>query len=42
MTLRYIGVNLGDKTNAFEAVRNLRIQMQKTPETVPFEALPVD
>lgn len=41
MTLRYIGVNLGDQCKAFEAVRNLRIQMQKTAEIVPFETVPV-
>jgi integrase len=40
MTLRYIGVNLSDQAKAFEAVRNLRIQMQKTVEIVPFVALP--
>ena len=40
MTLRYIGVNLSDQTKAFEAVRNLRSQMQKTAEIVPFVALP--
>lgn len=40
MTLRYIGVNLSDQTKAFEAVRNLRSQMQKTPEIVPFVARP--
>ena len=33
MTLQYIGVNLGDQCKPFEAVRNLRIQMQKTAET---------
>jgi len=40
MTLRYIGVNLSDQTKAFEAVRNLRVQMQKTVKIVPFVALP--
>jgi hypothetical protein len=40
MTLRYIGVNLSDRTSAFEAVRNLRVQMQKTAENVPFVAVP--
>jgi hypothetical protein len=40
MTLRYIGVNLGDQTKAFEAVQNLRIQPQKTAENAPFVALP--
>jgi len=42
MTLRYIGVNLSDQTKAFEAVRNLRVQMQETARTVPCVALPVD
>jgi integrase len=40
MTLRYIGVNLGDQSRAFEAVRNLRVQMQKTTENVPFVTVP--
>ena len=40
MTLRYIGVNLSDQTKAYEAVRNLRVQMQKTPEIVPFVTVP--
>lgn len=40
MTLRYIGVNLGDQCRAFEAVRNLRIQMQKTVENVPLMTMP--
>jgi len=40
MTLRYIGINLGDQCKAFEAVRNLRIQMQKTTENVPFATVP--
>ncbi len=40
MTLRYIGVNLSDQASAFEAVRNLRIQMRKTAENVPFVAAP--
>jgi len=40
MTLRYIGVNLSDQASAFEAVRNLRIQMRKTAENVPFVAVP--
>jgi hypothetical protein len=39
-TLRYIGVNLSDQTKAFEAVRNMRVQMQKTVKIVPFVALP--
>jgi len=42
MTLKYIGVNLSDQTNAFEAVRNQRIQLQKTPKIVPFCTMPVD
>jgi len=42
MTLRYIGVNLSDQTKALEAVRNLRVQMQKTAKIVPPGALPVD
>jgi hypothetical protein len=42
MTLRYIGVNLSDQTKAFEAVRNLRSQMQETPEIVPFATMPVN
>jgi integrase len=41
ITLRYIGVNLSDQAKAYEAVRNLRVQMQKTQEIVPFIALPV-
>jgi integrase len=41
MTLRYIGVNLGDQCRAFEAVKNLRVQMQKTAEIVPFATMPV-
>jgi len=41
MTLRYIGVNLGDQCKAFEAVRNLRVQLQKTAKIVPLEAMPV-
>ena len=41
MTLRYIGVNLTDQTKAFEAVRNLHVQLQKTPKIVPFCSLPV-
>lgn len=40
MTLRYIGVNLGDQCRAFEAVRNLRVQMQETQEIVPFATVP--
>jgi hypothetical protein len=40
MTLRYIGVNLSDQASAFEAVRNLRIQMRKTAENVPFVTVP--
>jgi integrase len=36
MTLQYIGVNLTDQTKAFEAVRNLYVQLQKTPKIVPF------
>jgi len=36
MTLRYIGVNLTDQTKAFEAVRNLHVQLQKTLKIVPF------
>ena len=40
MTLQYIGVNLGDHCRAFEAVRNMRVQMQKTAENVPFEVVP--
>lgn len=40
MTLRYIGVNLGDQCKAFEAVRNLRVQMQKTAENVPLMTMP--
>ncbi|MEM0343811.1 MAG: site-specific integrase [Thermoplasmata archaeon] len=40
MTLRYIGVNLSDQARAFEAVRNLRIQLQKTAENVPFVSVP--
>ncbi len=40
MTLRHIGVNLGDQCKAFGAVRNLRIQMQKTTENVPFATVP--
>lgn len=40
MTLRYIGVNLSDQTMAFEAVRNLRSQLQETPEIVPLVAQP--
>jgi integrase len=40
MTLRYIGVNLSDQAKAFEAVRNLRVQLQKTAENVPFVAVP--
>jgi hypothetical protein len=42
MTLRYIGVNLGDQTKAFEAVRSLLVQMQETAKIVPFVAVPVD
>jgi len=41
MTLRYIGVNLSDQTKAFEAVRNLRSQSQKTAKIVPSLAEPV-
>ena len=41
MTLRYIGVNLGDQCKAFEAVKNLRVQMQKTTENVPLVTVPV-
>jgi len=41
MTLRYIGVNLGDQCKAFEAVKNLRVQVQKTTENVPFATMPV-
>ena len=41
MTLKYIGVNLSDQTDAFEAVRNMRIQLQKTPKIVPFRSPPV-
>jgi len=40
MTLQYIGVNLGDQSKAFEAVRNMRVQMQKTAENVPFTTVP--
>jgi integrase len=40
MTLRYIGVNLSDQASAFEAVRNMRIQIRKTAENVPFVAVP--
>ena len=40
MTLRDIGVNLSDHARAFEAVRNLRSQMQEIPEIVPSVALP--
>ena len=40
MTLQYIGVNLGDQCKAFEAVRNMRVQMQKTAENVPFATVP--
>ena len=41
MTLRYIGVNLGDQCRAFEAVKNLRVQMQETAEIVPLATVPV-
>lgn len=41
MTLRYFGVNLGDQCKAFEAVKNLRVQMKKTTENVPFVTVPV-
>ncbi len=40
MTLQYIGVNLGDQCKAFEAVRNMRVQMQKTAEDVPLLTVP--
>jgi len=35
-TLQYIGVNLGDQIEAFEAVKNARIQRSKIAENVPF------
>jgi integrase len=40
MTLQYIGVNLSDQTKAYEAVRNQRIQLQKSTQNVPFVAVP--
>jgi integrase len=42
MTLSYIGVNLSDQAKAYEAVRNQRIQLQKSTENVPFVPVPVD
>lgn len=41
MTLRYIGVNLRDQTRAYEAVQNLRVQLQKTAKIVPLANVPV-
>jgi integrase len=41
MTLLYIGVNLDDQAKAFDAVRNMRIQSQKTAKIVPSLAEPV-
>ena len=40
MTLRCIGVNLSDQAKAFDAVRNLRVQLHRTREIVPFVAVP--
>lgn len=40
MTLRYIGVNHGDQVKAYEAVRNLCIQLQETLENAPFVSVP--
>ncbi len=41
MTLLYIGVNLDDQAKAFDAVRNMRIQSQKTAKIVPSLVEPV-
>ncbi len=41
MTLLYIGVNLDDQAKAFDAVRNMRIQSQKTAKIVPSLDMPV-
>jgi len=40
MTLRYIGVNLGDQIGAFEAVKKARTQRSKMIENVPLVAIP--
>lgn len=39
-TLQYIGVNLGGQCRAFEAVRNMCVQMQKTAGNVPLLTMP--
>lgn len=39
-TLQYIGVNLGGQCRAFEAVRIMHVQMQKTAEISPFATVP--
>jgi len=41
MTLQYVGVNLDDQAKAFDAVRNMRIQSQKTAKNVPSLVEPV-